>query len=221
MKKIIAVVGAKGKMGSVVCDALKDSFCVVKIDKNDKLTSHEHFDLVIDFASAESSVQSAKFCLEKQVPLIVGSTGQTQDEISEIKKVASVAPLVISANFSIGIMILKYLIKKMTQFCTFFEDVVIFEKHHKLKKDAPSGTAKEIQKMIFDHYKTDTNVICERGGKEVGTHLIDFYLEDEVFSIEHRAFSRKAFADGVKLVALNIFEKEKGFYEFSDFVKNE
>lgn len=219
--KVIAVVGAKGKMGSEVCKSLSDVFDVVEIDKNDSLFEYGNIDLVIDFASAESSVQSAEYCFKNQIPLIVGSTGQSEEELIEIQKVASVAPLVISANFSIGIAIFKHLIQKMSAFCSFFEDVIVFEKHHKQKKDAPSGTAKELQKQIYESFDLNAEIIAERGGKEIGTHVMDMYFGDEVLSVKHQAFSRKAFSDGVKLVTLNIWKKQKGVYEFADFVKNE
>ena len=75
--------------------------------------------------------------------------------------------------------------------------ICVFEKHHKNKVDEPSGTAIELASVVFENFGVNPQVLSERGGKEVGTHNIDFYFGDELISISHKAFSRDAFASGV------------------------
>lgn len=220
MKKRIAVVGANGKMGRLVCGTLKNEYEIVAISKNNNLIEYESIDLVVDFGSAESSVNSAEFCFEKKVPLIVGSTGQTKEQLQKINKVADVAALVISANFSLGFVMLSDLIMKMGDYGEYFEDVVVFEKHHKQKRDKPSGTAIALKEKIDKTFGCCSDVIAERGGKEVGTHVVDVYFGDEVLTLTHKVFGRDAFAFGVKLVVENIFKLKVGKFEFEDFLKN-
>lgn len=217
IKKKVAVVGAKGKMGSEICKILKDEFEVIKIDIKDDINNFE-VDLVVDFASAESSVESAKYCKNKKVPLIVGATGHTEDELFEIEKLKNDIPVMICSNFSIGIMILKHLIDVIMKFE--IEDICIFEKHHKQKKDKPSGTAKELFNMISKYTKKEIQIFAERGGDEIGTHNIDFYFGGELISVKHQAFSRKIFAIGVlHSVRFMLNKTQNRMYFFEEVVK--
>ena len=209
----IMLVGHKGKMGSVVFDTLKKDYDVVGFSKEDKPTTDA--DMVVDFASAESSVCMAKWCAEKNIPLVIGSTGQSDLQMKEILNASKRVPIFIAGNFSVGIKNLKRALEKIVTKDA--KDVIVFEKHHRSKKDAPSGTAKEIVKVITDKFGVVANVVFERGGKEIGTHTVDVYYEDEVITISHKVFSREAFAGGVKR-AVEYMQKVKksGLYTMED-----
>ncbi len=194
----IAVVGAKGKMGSVVCKKLETDYDILKIDIGDCLENYDDIDLVVDFATHESSVCSAEFCEKRKIPLVIGSTGQTKLENEKIKKSSEKIAIIKSGNFSKGVAILKELV--LTVLKEQVDDVIIFEKHHKEKKDSPSGTALELA-SLFDDKNCNLQILAERGGKEIGTHEIDFYFGNEKITLSHQAFSREAFADGV-LIAI-------------------
>lgn len=215
MKKLkIAVVGANGKMGKLLCEKLNDKFDVLKITRECKLDK-QNVCLVVDFASAESSVESAVWCAKHKVPLIVGSTGQTNFQKDEILKASEKTPILIAGNFSVGILLLKKLLKTVD--FELVEDIVIFEKHHKNKKDKPSGTALELENLIRSKTSRHADVLVERGGKEIGTHKIDLYFENELISIKHQAFSRECFADGVLLAVEFMFQqKERKLFSFED-----
>lgn len=215
MKKLkIAVVGANGKMGKLLCEKLNDKFDVLKITRECKLDK-QNVCLVVDFASAESSVESAVWCAKNKVPLIVGSTGQTNFQKDEILKASEKTPILIAGNFSVGILLLKKLLKTVD--FELVEDIVIFEKHHKNKKDKPSGTALELENLIRAKTSRHADVLVERGGKEIGTHKIDLYFENELISIKHQAFSRECFADGVLLAVEFMFQqKERKLFSFED-----
>lgn len=209
----IALVGYKGKMGSVVFEALAKNYSVIGIGRNDEIC--ENVQLVIDFASAESSAKYAEWCKQRKIPLIIGSTGQNTKQMESILSASKATPIFMAGNFSVGANNLKSALKNLiTQDA---QDVIIFEKHHKTKKDAPSGTAKEIAKFITHNFNIEPNIVFERGGKEIGTHLVDIYYENELVTIEHKAFSRQAFADGV-MKAVKFMQKvtKSGFYSMED-----
>lgn len=194
MKKV-AVVGSKGKMGRIICDLLNSEFDIVEIDKEDSIFQQECLDLVIDFASHESSVKSAEYCVIHKIPIIIGSTGQTVEENRRIKEISKHITVVKKANFAQGINIIK----------TFIESVLvlkpqkfeIIEKHHINKKDSPSGTALEIKKFIRERFGGDVEIKSIREGQELGEHTVVACLKDEKLEIKHNAFSREIFAKGV------------------------
>ena len=195
MKKKVFVVGANGKMGTAVCEILEGDYEIVEGLKGENWANFSA-DLIIDFGSAESSLLSAKWASKNGVPLIVGSTGQTEKELFEIRKICKDIPFMICRNFSIGVALMKSCISQILKLK--IDDVCVFEKHHRAKKDTPSGTAISLAKFISERYDLPVQMLSERGGEEIGTHKIDFYFGSELVEIKHSAFSRKAFAWGVK-----------------------
>ena len=215
MKNII-VVGYKGKMGSVVFNLLQmQGYKGLGKEKGDDFADYDNVWLVIDFGGAESSVESARWCKQNKVKLIVGSTGQNENQIKEIYSAGKVISLVFAGNFSIGVLMMKKMIDLMKNLE--IDDVCVLEKHHKNKKDSPSGTAKELKAELENFISKPVQVICERGGEEIGTHSIDFYFGSEVLSVEHRAFSRNVFANGVCLAVEFLKNKNlAGVFSFAD-----
>ena len=215
MNKLIAVVGANGKMGSIIVEKLSKKYEVIKIDKNDNINLANYSDLVVDFSTGKNSASTAKFCSHNKIPLIIGATGQTGDELEEIKKHSKFIPIMIESNFSIGIQKIKNVIKALAD--ESLESVTIYEKHHCQKKDKPSGTAISLDNYIKDNCSVTPQILSQRGGKEIGTHEIFFYYENEVVTISHQAFSRDAFADGVVLATDFMLQKiEPKLYKFCD-----
>lgn len=218
MKKML-VVGHKGKMGSVVFDELaKNGFAVVGKDKEDEFSKPEDIYLVIDFGGAESSALSADWCRKNKIPLIVGSTGQNDLQMKFIEDASKVVPVVVAGNFSLGILFVKKMIKELKSLD--IEDVCIFEKHHRHKQDSPSGTSLEIEKVVRERLKISPQMLSLRGGCEVGTHSVSLYFGDECIEISHKAFSRKAFAQGVVWV-VGLIDRltDSGLYSFEDVMQ--
>lgn len=217
MKKKILIVGANGKMGSSVCEELKNQYEIIKFNKGD-LCGGFSVDLVIDFGSAESSVLSAEIASKIGVPLIIGSTGQTKEQLEQIEKFCVGVPHLVCANFSVGIVLLKLAIDSIIK--TKIDDIAIFEKHHSVKKDSPSGTAKALQQYILKQQEKSVQMLSLRGGKEIGSHKISFYFGEELIELSHTAFSRKAFADGVKIAADFMLEQKTAIrYDFDEIIK--
>ncbi|MBQ8451834.1 MAG: hypothetical protein IJ538_03560 [Clostridia bacterium] len=216
MKKIV-VVGAYGKMGKIVSQKLCGEFEIIKVGRGDNLFEICDANLIIDFATAESSVLSAKFAVLKKIPLIVGSTGQSHKQMDFIVSCSKEIPVMIQPNFSVGICLMKRAIQ--TILLQNIDDIAIFERHHKSKKDSPSGTALDLMSLIKKKFFGDVQVLCERGGNEVGTHVIDFYFGDEKISISHVAFSREGFACGARLAVKFLIDKPNGLYNLEEVIK--
>jgi 4-hydroxy-tetrahydrodipicolinate reductase len=150
------------------------------------------------------------------VPLIIATTGLSNEQISQLKKYSDKKPVVQSYNFSIGIQILLELTKVANEKLPDW-DVEISETHHRFKKDKPSGTAKMIQKIFEGR---DIHTTSHRLGNVPGDHTVNFAGLGEVISIQHRALSRRTFAEGILKSAEFSLKKEKGFYSFTDVVFN-
>ena len=217
MKKIL-VVGHHGKMGSVVFEELKRAgFIVVGKSRNDDFLPACEIEFIVEFGGAECSVVCADWCMKNGVPLVVGSTGQTKAQMQVIVDASKNVPVVVAGNFSLGILAIKSMIKKLKMLN--IENVCIFEKHHKNKKDSPSGTALELAQVVEQELAIKPQILSLRGGKEIGSHVISLYFEDECIEIKHRAFSRIAFAKGVVKVAEHMSKlANNGLYSFEGVV---
>ena len=214
MKKV-AIVGSSGKMGKMLVSELMENFEVVGIDKNDSMSLAKNVDIVIDFSTAKNSIITAKWCEKNGKSLIVGATGHSEKELKIIMSVSEKIPVMIAGNFSLGILRLKSIIKNMK--LENLESVTIFEKHHKEKKDKPSGTALELKKFINAVCDCPVEILSLRGGKEIGLHEVYLYFDEEVMVLSHQAFSRQVFARGVERAALYMLSQSKcGIYKFDE-----
>lgn len=219
MRENLAIVGANGKMGSLLCEELKDKFNIIKVTEENRLEDFSDLSFVVDFASSDSSVSSARFCAKNNIPILIASTGQDENQMNQIIECSKRTPIMVSSNLSIGICLIKKMVDSVVN--KYDYDITIYEKHHKTKKDKPSGTAKSLKQYICE--KIDSNkdsnieILSERGGKEVGFHSLNFYLEDEMISISHTAYSRQAFIKGAVL-AIDFMKKqtEKRIYNFDE-----
>ena len=214
--KIIAIVGAYGKMGKILCEKIKSNFEIIEITENNSLYDYKNIDMVIDFSSASQSVRSAIYCKEFKIPLIIGATGQTETQRNEIIEASKFIPIMMSGNYSYGILVIKKLIELIgNYFKTIKSDITIIEKHHSEKKDSPSGTALILSEEIEQKLNIKPVILSERGGKEIGEHKIDIYFENELISISHKAFSRECFADGViKCIDRMLNINKNGIFKF-------
>lgn len=200
----IAVVGYKGKMGSAVAKELEGEFEVLKVGRENNLEDFADVDLVVDFGSHESSLESARYCEKKNIPLVIGSTGQTKEELDEIEKISNKIKIVRRANFSRGIEMMKCFIQNILKLAP--SKIEIIEKHHIHKKDKPSGTALELADYIFLQSGKRAEIKSIREGEEMGEHEIIAWLGDEKLSIKHNVYSRDAFVKGVVEEIKNILK---------------
>lgn len=166
--------------------------------------------VVIDFSDASGTDELLRECEEKAVPLVLCTTGLSAVQQENVERFAKKFPILQSANMSIGITVLLGLLEKLGQeLLPKGYDVEIIEKHHRYKKDAPSGTANLLKKAIGEE---DIPILSVRSGTIVGEHKVSFAGEDEVIEIKHTAYSKTIFAKGALEAAKFLAEKKSGLY---------
>lgn len=209
------LVGASGKLGKEVINVFADhnNELVFSFDLQGEWIESEP-EILIDCSLPVAFDKMLAFAKNYNVPLIVATTGLTEENFGQIKEFSKIRPVVQSYNFSIGIQILLELTKIANEKLPDW-DVEISETHHRFKKDKPSGTAKMIQNIFVDK---EVNTTSLRLGNVTGDHTVSFAGLGEVISIQHRALSRRTFAEGILKSAEFALKKEKGYYSFTDVV---
>lgn len=190
-------------------------------------------DVVVDFSSPEAAVTHAKICAEKKIALVVGTTGVTAKAKEELKEASRHIPLLMAPNMSVGVNLMLKLAAEAARVLGDAYDVEISEMHHRLKKDAPSGTALRLAEVIADALKRDLatdlkltrsgnigergkkeiGLQCMRGGDVVGEHTVFYVGEGERLEITHRATNRDQFAQGAVRAARFVVGKQPGLYD--------
>ena len=246
----IVITGANGKMGSVISRLISerdDCKVIAGIDlntdrKEDYPIVKSPFDLpkkpdvIIDFSHPSALDDLLSYCTMNGVPIVVATTGYTDEQVAKIKKTAEQIPVFFTFNMSLGINLLVELGKRAAAVLGGQFDIEIVEKHHNLKKDAPSGTAIMIAEALNNeldnkyHYVYDRHSVRKpreateigmhsiRGGTIVGEHDIIFAGHDEVITLSHSAASKEVFANGSINAAIFLSKKDKGLYDMSDLL---
>jgi 4-hydroxy-tetrahydrodipicolinate reductase len=236
----LVIVGAKGRMGKALlaCAERNNRLKVVgEIVRGDDLHSVvESTDAVIDFSSHTATVQVASVCTEHKKALVVGTTGHSDEEGARLKAFGSKIPLVIASNYSTGVNTLFWLTKKAAEILGPGFDLEIVEMHHRLKEDAPSGTAKSLAQIlaavrqkqlqeVLRHGREgivgkrtseEIGMHSERGGDVVGDHTVIFATQGERLELTHKASSRETFAEGALRAAIWAVEQKPGIYDMQD-----
>ena len=209
------LIGSTGRLGKEIINVFSDNNneLVFTFDLQGEWIQTEP-EILIDCSLPEAFDKMMSFAKNFGVPLIVATTGLTEINITDLKEYSKMKPVVQSYNFSMGIQILFQLTKIANDKLPDW-DVEITETHHRFKKDKPSGTAKMIQ-GIFGDKKVNTTSL--RLGNVPGDHTVNFAGLGEVLSIQHRALSRRTFAEGIFMSAAFALKKESGFYSFTDVV---
>lgn len=208
----IAVVGGLGKLGSSICQNLKDKgYFVDAFDykNNTCICDYSKYDCAIDASTHTNSVLTAKNCAKQQVPLLVCATGHTKSELKQIEKYSSQTTIKLCPNLTVGINTICNWIEQC-----FFDnaEICIFERHHKHKKDSPSGTALMLESKIAKYAKK-IEMLSSRLGEDLGTHNILIDLPYEQIEICHKVKSRLAFAEGAQKMVEKIVLEHKQKYE--------
>lgn len=209
------LVGASGKLGNEVITVFADNNheLVFSLDIKGEWIQSEP-EILIDCSLPEAFDKMLSFAKSFNVPLVVATTGLSDENLSQLKKYSEQKPVVQSYNFSVGIQILLELTRKAYEKLPDW-DIEISETHHRFKKDKPSGTAKMIQSIFSDK---QVNISSHRLGNVPGDHTVSFAGLGEIISIQHRALSRRTFAEGILKSAEFALKKEKGLYSFTDVI---
>jgi len=180
----------------------------------------EGIDVAIDFAAAEGILDRIQLACKMQVPLVVGTTGWNEhfDAAKTIVERLQ-GTLIHSANFSIGVHLYMRLMKEAARTLKRY-DVAIHEEHHNQKKDAPSGTAKELARIVLDSIpekKETLTIASTRCGFQPGKHAVIFDGPDDTIELVHTARNRNGFARGA-LEAARWIQNKKGIFTIEDLL---
>lgn len=244
--------GCNGHMGQVISGLIKDDpeiEIVAGIDLVDNRdngypvftdiwTCDVQADAVIDFCSAKAVDNLLDFCVDRQIPVVLCTTGLSEEQLKKVEEASKKVAVLKSANMSLGINLLLKLVKEAAEkLAAAGFDMEIVEKHHNQKVDAPSGTAlalaDTLQEALEETYeykydrskerkkreKNEIGISAVRGGNIVGEHEVIFAGVDEVIEFKHTAYSKAIFGKGAVEAAKFLKGKGAGFYDMSDVIK--
>jgi 4-hydroxy-tetrahydrodipicolinate reductase len=236
----VVIIGSKGRMGQALTScALRNPDLKVagQADQgDDPAAAIQGGDVVIDFSSHAATVEIANLCAKANKPLIIGTTGHSEQDKARLAEFSRKIPIVLSSNFSTGVNALFWLTRKAAEILGPAFDLEVSEMHHRLKKDAPSGTAKSLAEILADvrrqqldhvvrHGRSgitgertpeEIGVHSMRGGDVVGDHTVVFAAEGERVELTHKASSRETFANGALRAAQWVRKQKPGLYDMQD-----
>jgi 4-hydroxy-tetrahydrodipicolinate reductase len=204
--------------------------------QEDLLQQEVAWDVVVDVSQPEGSVAIASRCAADGIPLVIGTTGHSTDQLAHLRTYAARIAILLTPNFSVGVNLLFWLAERASEILGPEFDAEIVELHHRLKKDSPSGTAKRLGEIIAktraleydqaarhgreglvgERKSTEIGVHAIRGGDIVGEHTVYFAGVGERLELTHRASSRDTFAKGALRAAAWLIGKPAGWYEMRD-----
>lgn len=244
--------GCNGKMGQVITKIVKEDTnaeIVAGVDKyqgiqneypvfSDIMECDVEADVVIDFSNAAAVDGLLDYCVNKQVPVVLCTTGLSEEQLAKVKETSGKVAVLKSANMSLGINMLLKLLQDATKILApAGYDIEIVEKHHNQKVDAPSGTAlalaDSINEVLDNEYdykydrsqerkkrdKKEIGISAVRGGTIVGEHEVIYAGEDEVIEFKHTAYSKAVFAKGAVEAAKFLKGKSAGMYGMQDVIQ--
>lgn len=248
----IILCGACGKMGGNVLsllqeDAEAEAVCGVDIQPKEigipvytRFSDiRENADVIIDFSSPVGLAERLEYAKTHDLGIVLAATGFSQEDLALARKYSESVAIFKTANLSLGVNLMQALCKAAAEVLGEAFDVEIIEKHHNLKKDAPSGTALMLADTVneaFDGKKRYVNgrsgivgareraeigIHAVRGGTIVGEHEVLFAGEDEILTISHSARSKRVFAVGAIRAAKFLAGKQAGMYEMKDLLAEE
>lgn len=224
-------------MGKTITDLVKSEAGIESVGQCDLGDAIEpamkRCDVAIDFSQADAIEEICRAALENGRRLVIGTTGHSAAQRAMIDKASQSIAIVLASNFSIGVNALFWLTHKTAQLLGPEFDLEIVEMHHRLKKDAPSGTAKTLVEILQKARKTqkvlhgregnvgqraqnEIGIHSIRGGDVVGDHTVVFAGPGERLELTHRASSRDTFAKGALRAARWIMDRPPGLYSMQD-----
>lgn len=245
----VLISGCSGRMGGVLTQLIsreRDMEVVGGIDPHPSERAYPIFpdlaqctvtgDVIIDFSAPGTTEELIKEAMKRKTPVVIATTGLSESDTELIDEASRSIALFRSGNMSLGINLVQNLISQAVKVLGSGFDVEIIEKHHRMKKDSPSGTALMLADSVRDaredavHYTygregadtlragDEVGIHAVRGGTIVGDHEVLFAGEDELISIRHQAFSRQVFATGAIAAARFLSTRRAGLYSMKDII---
>lgn len=241
----VSILGATGKMGGFVVKASLQEGCLIsnKVSSRDNVANlFNDTDCIIDFSCPMATEAMLRFSKEhqKNVPIVIGTTGLSKLHSDLMKDCSSNTAVFYAANMSFLVAIMNMMVYALGKLLGPSYDVEISETHHRLKKDAPSGTAlmlgKSIAKARGDNFndvasfvrygvieprrKGEIGFNVQRCGNVIGTHTVEFIGDYEDLEFRHHAHSREIFAKGAVKAAFWLIKQQRGMYDMNSFTKD-
>lgn len=236
----VLLVGAGGRLGQAISKASEEHEqlrIVARCGRDDDVrTRVTEADVVIDVSRVEAAQENCAATVEAHKPLVIGTTGHSREQLKIVEEAARAIPIVLAPNFSIGVNTLFWLARHAAELLGDGFDIEIIETHHRLKKDAPSGTAKRLAELLADvralRYDEDVahgrqgltgegprhqiGMHAIRAGDVVGDHTVVFAGTGERLELTHKASSRDTFAVGALRAAQWVINQPAGLYSMED-----
>ncbi len=243
--------GCNGRMGHVIVDLVKEDSDIEVVAGVDAfgesnydfpvfkslLDCNVEADVIVDFSNASAVDGLLDYCADKKLPVVLCSTGLSDEQLAKVKDTSSKVAVLKSANMSVGINTLFKVLKEISPLLADAGfDIEIVEKHHNQKLDAPSGTALALADAINEGFdskydytydrsqrrekrrQNEIGISAVRGGTIVGDHDVIFAGHDEVITLSHRAYSRAVFGKGAIEAAKFLSGKAAGLYDMGDVI---
>jgi len=216
----VLLIGAAGRMGKTVLHLAQSDRKIeiaVQCDLGDSIEpAMKNCDVAIDFSQADSIDEICRAALQHGKSLVIGTTGHSQQQCKTMEEAAHLVPIVLASNFSVGVNVLFWLAQKAAELLGPDFNPEIVETHHKMKKDAPSGTAKTLAEILKSVRDSEIPIQSIREGDVVGEHTINFSGPGESLELTHRAANRGIFALGALRAAKWIINRPPGLYSMQD-----
>src|SRR5258707_2441303 len=218
----LLLIGAAGRMGKTVlylAQRDREIEIAARCDLGDSIEpAMENCDVAIDFSQADSIDEICRAASQHGKSLVIGTTGHSQQQRKTIEETGHSVPIVLASNFSVGVNVLFWLTQKAAEFLGPDFNPKIVETHHKMKKDAPSGSAKTLADTLKVVQKHDREIPIQsiREGDVVGEHTVIFGGPGESLELTHRSANRGIFAGGALRAAKWIVDKRPGLYSMQD-----
>ncbi len=227
--EIVAGIHATGTSEDFPCFTNFDDLCLANIEA----------DVIIDFSHVSLTEALMEYAVTQQLPIMLATTGQNEAQEERIKHASHSIPILNAHNTSIGVSVMEHIVGEMTRLLYLLGyDIEIIEKHHRFKKDAPSGTAVMLKNASLNEIDDAMKVIhgrsglgeershneigihAIRGGNIVGEHTVIFANNEETLELTHRAGSKDIFARGALMGATFLLKASPGLYSMADALKN-
>ena len=258
----ICIIGAAGRMGrNIAIAAYNDADCEVVggVDRaesefigekiyelagcgkggaeivTDIVEASKNADVIIDFTGAEPTFSNLKHYAAAKKPVVIGSTGFNPEQLKAIDELSKNIPIILAPNMSLGVNVALNLIETAAKLLKGY-DIELVDTHHKMKKDAPSGTAMAMaqaaarganisleENVVYERHgiigerkENEIGIQTLRGGDVAGDHTVFFFGNGERIEITHRAHSRQTFAEGAVKAGKWLYNKPNGMYSMKD-----
>jgi 4-hydroxy-tetrahydrodipicolinate reductase len=245
----IGVVGATGRTGRFVVEAIlarsdlrlgaalvsprsKSLGAIVagtEVQFSDDINALANTDLVIEFSTPDASVGVVEFCSARGIPVLVATTGHSPEQVARLNELGKRVALGITPNTSVGAAVLTSLAVRAKELLGPGFDIEVLDIHHRMKRDAPSGTAKSVIRPLVEDSDVvfgraglrrsgEVGVAALRGGDVVGDHTVYFLGEGERIEITHRVSTRAVFGQGAVALAVKLKGMSPGIYSAGQLI---